>query len=69
MNEFYNGCKVRVKGEGDEIFTISQLTDSRCWIGDRDNRGWYISLDRLIPVDSDEYDEESEYQSSPEDFE
>jgi len=45
-----NGDRVKVKGEGDEIFKVSQCDERRCWIGDRDGRGWFISLDRLKKV-------------------
>lgn len=32
-----------------EIFTVSQCDDerSRCWIADRDGRGWYVFFDQL----------------------
>jgi hypothetical protein len=64
-----SGDKVYIKGEGKEIFKISQIDEERrrCWVGDLINgAGWYCFFSQLIPVDGDpaEYDDEEE-----EDFE
>jgi hypothetical protein len=69
-DEFHNwvdyGNPVRFKaGTGYErpgVWTPSQLNvnANRCWVGDEDNRGWYVSLDHLIPHhegDEEETDE------------
>jgi len=51
--DFSTGDKVRVKDGGSEVFTISQLSENKCWIGDEDGRGWYIYLSRLELAESD----------------
>ena len=69
---FNNGDNVRIQGEGSEIFTVSQVDESRsrCWVGDENGRGWYCFFSQLIPIDvNNEWDEENDYQSGPEDFE
>ena len=50
-----NGDRVKLKpeyagNEAGEIFTVSQADGSRCWIGDKDGRGWYASYDMLTRV-------------------
>jgi len=45
-----DGDRVKVKDEGGEIFRVSQCDERRCWIGDSQGRGWYISLNRLEKV-------------------
>jgi hypothetical protein len=50
-----NGDKVTVKGDGSgEVFEVSQLSDSKCWIGDEQGRGWFIGLGELEIVESEE---------------
>lgn len=68
-NRLYNGATVIIKKDSpyydgrSEEFVVSQLDTERgrCWIGDKDTgRGWYIHVDELEIVDSDdaEYDED-----------
>jgi hypothetical protein len=45
-----NGDRVKVRGEGGEIFTVSQCDGHRCWIGDENGAGWYIGTHRLERV-------------------
>jgi hypothetical protein len=60
--ELHNGDRVRVKGEGNEIFTVSQYEPGgrRCWIGDKQGRGWFISPSRLEKVDDMDDDYEND---------
>lgn len=68
-DRLYNGATVIIKKDSpyydgrSEEFVVSQLDTERgrCWIGDKDTgRGWYIHIDELEIVDSDdaEYDED-----------
>ena len=54
MTDFSNGDEVRVKDGDSEIFTVSQLSENKCWIGDENGSGWYIYLNRLELVNFDE---------------
>lgn len=59
-----DGAKVRIKKDspyydGDEVFTVSQCEDDRCWIGDEaSDSGWYISTKDLeLVTDDDDLEE------------
>jgi hypothetical protein len=52
---FSDGARVRLKDEysdepGNEIFTVSQCDPERkkCWIGDKQGRGWFVHFDQLV---------------------
>ena len=56
--DIHNGDYVTDKWESSgEVYRVSQCDGDRCWIGDRDNRGWYIDTSRLNLVNpvTDEY--------------
>jgi hypothetical protein len=67
-----NGNPVRFKqGTGYErpgVWNPSQLNvfHNRCWVGDEDNRGWYVSLDHLVPHHEGYEDELDEGDGLPE---
>jgi hypothetical protein len=53
-SELQNGSYVvDTQDHSGEVYIVSQYEPGarRCWIGDRDGRGWYISPDRLEIVD------------------
>ena len=67
QQSFQNGDQVELKPEyadkPGEVYTVSQLDTERgrCWIGDKDGRGWYARFDQLIPaktMGNDDYDRE-----------
>jgi len=57
---FRNGMQVKLTPEyadrPDEIFTVSHCDQERgrCWIGDKQGRGWSATFDQLIPVEDDD---------------
>lgn len=58
--EFQKGDKVVLKpdyagNEAGEVFTVSQCDPYRrkCWIGDENNRGWYVHFNQIEPADED----------------
>ena len=56
--DIHNGDYVTDKWESSgEVYRVSQCDGNRCWIGDKDNRGWYIDTSRLTHVNpvTDEY--------------
>ena len=56
--DILNGDYVTDKWESSgEVYRVSQCDGNRCWIGDKDNRGWYIDTSRLTHVNpvTDEY--------------
>jgi hypothetical protein len=59
-----NGDQVRIKKDspyydGDEVFTVSQCDGDKCWIGDKDERGWSINPKELERVSDDDDLEEA----------
>ena len=49
----HNGSYVKDKWGDSEVFKVSQYDpheEHRAWVADREGRGWYISLDRLVLV-------------------
>jgi hypothetical protein len=67
-DRFREGDRVRLKPDyadvgSNEVFTLSQWDEEaqRGWIGDRDDRGWYVRGYQIEPVDDwddDEWDSE-----------
>ena len=59
---FRNGDQVELKPEyaerPGEVFTVSQcdVERNRCWIGDEQDRGWYVTFDQIMPA-SEKVDE------------
>ena len=52
--EFNNGDKVMLKDEPGEVFTVSQASESKFWIGDEQGRGWYVYYSAIKLVEEDE---------------
>jgi hypothetical protein len=77
--EINNGDQVQIKKDSPYYepgtWTVSQCTDDgKCWIGDEDDRGWYIRTSELELTDSmgfgddDDFDPDFVYgKSEPED--
>jgi hypothetical protein len=61
-----NGNPVKFKvGTGYDhpgVWTPSQvnMTNGRCWVGDADDRGWYVNIDHLEPHHGDDEDDMEE---------
>jgi hypothetical protein len=56
--DIHNGDYVTDQWESSgEVYRVSQCDGNRCWIGDKDNRGWYIDTSRLTHINpvTDEY--------------
>ena len=56
-SNIHDGMKVKLHPDyadhdRDEIYTVSQCDEERrkCWIGDKDGRGWMCSFSQLIPA-------------------
>ena len=55
-SQFNNGARVKLKPEyaddPNEVFIVSQCDPerNRCWIGDKQGRGWYASFSQLMPA-------------------
>lgn len=53
---FYSGDKVKLNADyrdvGNETFEVSQVSveRKRCWIGDKQGRGWFASFGMLVLV-------------------
>ena len=47
--KFKNGDKVILNtiGSDNKIYTVSQVNDARCWIGDERGRGWYVYEEQI----------------------
>lgn len=50
-----NNDKIILKDCEEEIYTVSQVDTERCkcWAGDQDNRGWFISFEHIKEILSD----------------
>jgi hypothetical protein len=54
--QFQDGDRVRLVppyvGNDAGVFTVSQCDPDRkrCWVGDRQNRGWYVTFDQIKKV-------------------
>ena len=50
-DQIRNGDYVTDKWEDTgEVYKVSNFDVNRCWIGDKEGRGWYIATSRLTPV-------------------
>ena len=58
-DDFELGQKVQLtngyEGEdADELFTITDVMDRKFWIGDDNNRGWYVWANMIKPYEEKE---------------